>query len=187
MMFRSRLALLGLTFFAVLAYASDTDDAKARFLDYWQAYVNGDYTTAVQFIDTGAVVGLAGLLQPTLTRALHSSDPQRKALATAFLQGVPAERRGNLSDSELFVQFMSLAEHLDPKTTALIKKARMQPDAVVIDRHDPNRAVIKYTISLQGETHPATEDLVRINGQWYLRPQEDVAAVAAKVRGLFGE
>lgn len=184
---RTWFVAIGLALWAATGHASDLDDVKARFSAYWQAFVDGDYASATRYLNPADLSGLASKVQPTLLRALASSDARKKELATEFLEGVPAEKRGKLSDEEFYAQFLAIAGRQLNENSERLRHATIHVDSLIIDSADPNNGVLKYTINVAGVTGSAMESVVRVNGQWFIRPKQTAANTAAVLQKLFGD
>ena len=190
--------LLCMTALSVLATEVDDIDIRANFTNFWSSMRQQDYRGAAGFVHPLDLAGLRTQVLPVFIKASEINNDGVRMAVEMFFEGVPKERRAQLSGPEIYVLLFKMLEKLEPDTVEAF--SAVSPEILEIKLEGANSAHLRFKlkIDVQPETdeeraaiaeierEEETQLLGKLNGRWYLRMDEPPADKAAQFRRQLG-
>ena len=181
-----------------LATEVDDVDIRANFTNFWSSMSSQDFRGASAFVHPLDLAALRTQLLPVFIKAGEIRDEEVQTAVDMFFDGVPKERRGQLSGPEIYVQLFKLLKQLDPDTIEAFEL--VSPEIVEIKLETPTKANVRFKLKIavepetdeeraaiaEAEREEETQLLGKLNGRWYLRMDEAPAEKAAEFRRQLG-
>ena len=182
----------------VLATEVDDIDIRANFTNFWSAMGKQDYRGAAAFVHPLDLAALRTKLLPVFLKAGQIRNETVQASVDMFFDGIPKERRAQLTGPEVYVLLFKLLEKSEPDTAEIF--ATVKPQIVAIKLETPTTAKVRFNMKIDvepedEEEREALEEIEReeddqlfgkLNGRWYLRMDESPADTAAEFSKQMG-
>jgi hypothetical protein len=181
-----------------LATEIDDIDIRANFTNFWSAMGKQDYRGATAFVHPLDLAALRTKLLPVFLKAGEIRNESVQASVDLFFDGIPKDRRAQLTGPEVYVLLFKLFEKSDPDTVEMFETVK--PEIVAIQVEAPNSAKVRFKMKIDvepesEEERAALQEIEReeddqlfgkLNGRWYLRMDESPADTAAEFSKQLG-
>jgi hypothetical protein len=197
---KNLLCALSLCMAALAAPASEIDeiDIRANFTNFWSAMARQDYRGASAFVHPLDLAALRTQLLPVFLKAGEIPNEGMQSAVEVFFQGVPKERRAQLSGPEIYVLLFKMFEQVEPDTLEMFDT--IQPEILEIKLEPANKANVRFkmkfkvepesdeekTVIAEAEREEDTQLFGKLNGRWFLRMDESPGETAAEFRRELG-
>ena len=164
------------------ALADETKEVKETVSKYWTAFSNADFTSTTEYISPLELAALKESLLPIFLEAQHSKNQEVISITSVFFDGVAPEKRSEMSQKEVFLGLMRFTSLVASEQFKVLSQSTIETDQVTFD--GDSNALADCRVML-GETPISTIlRLERVNGKWYMKPEESPIDTATKMRSV---
>lgn len=176
---------LGLLLIVAAGAARASETEVTRLMeDYWRAYSRSDFVAAAAYLDPRDTGALKEGLLPLFLRAAESRNVNVVPLVSSFFEGIPAERRDEMNDAQVFAGMNRMMRDVMPQVYAELGRASIR--AIRVTPRDDGTADVAYTIRVRGEELAEADRANLHEGRWYLRTRDAPAVTIERFRMLLG-
>jgi hypothetical protein len=177
--------LLGIVLLVVTGAARAAQpEVTALMEQYWRAYSRSDFEGAAAYLDPRDLGALQAGLLPLFLQASDSKNVNVVPLVRAFFTGIPADRREDMTASQVFAGMNYMMRDVLPAAYEALGKTSIRVDKV--ETGDDGTAIIEYTLNLPGGEAVDRERANLHEGRWYLRTKDSPAVTIERFRMLLG-
>ena len=168
---------------AGLARASEAEVTRLM-EDYWRAYSRSDFVAAAAYLDPRDTGALQEGLLPLFLRAADSKNVNVVPLVSAFFEGVPVDRREEMTGPQVFAGMNRMMRNVMPQVYADLRRATIRE--IRVTPRDDGTADVAYAIRVRGEELDESDRANLHEGRWYLRTRDAPAVTIERFRMLLG-
>jgi hypothetical protein len=165
------------------ARATEADVTKLM-ENYWRAYARSDFAAAAAYLDPRDTGALKKGLLPLFLRAAESKNVNVVPLVRAFFTGVPADRREEMTEAQVFAGMNYMMRDVMPQVYAELERTAIRVTGVTLPGDDT--ALVEYTIRVQDEDVAESDRANLHEGRWYLRTRDAPDVTIERFRMLLG-
>jgi hypothetical protein len=177
--------LLGIVLLVVTGAARAAQpEVTALMEQYWRAYSRSDFEGAAAYLDPRDLGALQAGLLPLFLQASDSKNVNVVPLVRAFFTGIPADRREDMTASQVFAGMNYMMRDVLPAAYEALGKTSIRVDKV--ETGDDGTAIVEYTLNLPGGEAVDRERANLHEGRWYLRTKDSPAVTIERFRMLLG-
>jgi hypothetical protein len=165
------------------ARATEADVTKLM-ESYWRAYARSDFAAAAAYLDPRDTGALKKGLLPLFLRAAESKNVNVVPLVRAFFTGIPADRREEMTEAQVFAGMNYMMRDVMPQVYAELERTAIRVTGVTLPGDDT--ALVEYTIRVQDEDVAESDRANLHEGRWYLRTRDAPDVTIERFRMLLG-
>jgi hypothetical protein len=169
----------------VAGAARATEADVTRLMEnYWRAYARSDFAAAAAYLDPRDTGALKKGLLPLFLRAAESKNVNVVPLVRAFFTGVPADRREEMTEAQVFAGMNYMMRDVMPQVYAELERTAIRVTRVTLP--GDGTALVEYTIRVQDQDVAESDRANLHEGRWYLRTRDAPDVTIERFRMLLG-
>jgi hypothetical protein len=174
--------LLALTL-TTLAFGADNKPIEDTFNRYWAAYSRKDFAAAAAEMLPSDLENAKTILLPVFLGAQTHKSKEVQEVVTAFFGKTVGKARESLSPAEVFAGLNRIISGNNPDMFEAFKVATTS--IVFVRRPKDDEAEVHFQVSVKGSAEMDAEGLIRKNGRWWIRLNDDPQEAANQFKAMF--
>jgi hypothetical protein len=174
--------LLALTL-TTLAFAADNKPIEDTFNRYWAAYSRKDFAAAGADVLPSDLENAKTILLPVFLGAQTNKNKEVQDIVVAFFGKAVGKGRESLSPVEVFAGLNRIISGNNPDMFEAFKVA--STSIVFVRRMKDDEAEVHFQVSVKGAAEMDAEGLIRKDGRWWIRLNDDPKEAAEQFKAMF--
>ena len=166
-----------------LSFAADNKPIEDAFNRYWAAYSKKDFNAAAALVLPSDLENAKTVLLPVFLGAQAHKSKEVQEIVNLFFGKTVGTARSSLSPVEVYAGLNRIISGNNPDMFEAFKVATTS--IVFVRRPKDDEAEVHFQISVKGAADMDAEGLVRKDGRWWVKLNEDPKEAAEQFKAMF--
>lgn len=167
------------------SFAADTKPIENVFQTYWDSYSKKDFAKAAAEVLPADLDAAKAELLPVFLGAQTNANKDVQQVITAFFGRAVGKSREAMTPADVFAGLNRVITANNPDFFEALKEAKTT--IIFVRTAEADKAEIHFQVTVRGASDIDVENLIKKNGRWWVRINEDPKEIAAQFKAMLAK